>query len=97
MTVTVLPTFKSIVDTLRVMSVIVVVTETEEELGAVGELLSPLHATSRVVPTIRCKSCLVKSCSNDDLHEFKTSTELGWSHMSAVRRDESSIVEPHRR
>ena len=56
MRVTVPAPFKSLVDALMVMPVIVPVTE--EELGAVGELLSPLHAASRGAVAMRCASYL---------------------------------------
>ena len=52
MRVTVPAPFKSLVDALMVMPVIVPVIE--EELGAVGELLSPLHAASRVAVAMNC-------------------------------------------
>ncbi len=48
--------FKSLVDVLMVMPVIVPVTE--EEFGAVGELRSPLHAASRGAVAMRCTSHL---------------------------------------
>ena len=56
MRVTVPAPFKSLVDALMVMPVIVPVTE--EELGAVGELLSPRHAASRGVVAMRYASYL---------------------------------------
>jgi hypothetical protein len=53
------------VEVLRVMPVMVVVTDPDEELelGAVGELLSPLHAVSRVAPTMRAMRRLVIALS----------------------------------
>ena len=66
------PTFGPISDSLSVMPVIVSVIEGElgaaAELGAVGDLLSSLHAAKSDAPTMRCTNCLVKSLSDDGLH-----------------------------